>query len=438
MWRAGTVRRERERGVRATSAASGRCLVALVLLAGCGGGEPPAEPAGDAAANEEAVLMERAKRLTEQAILVDTHIDVPYRLVEGGDEDLSTRTGKGDFDHPRAVAGGLDAAFMSIYVPADLQADPAAAKEHADRLIEMVEGFAARWPEKFALATSPADVRRLAAVEGMVSLPMGMENGAPLETLEDVRRYAGRGIRYVTLTHGEDNLIADSSYAETDTWGGLSPYGREVIAELNRLGVLVDVSHVSDPALEQAVELSQAPVIASHSSCRHFTPGFERNVSDELITKLAAAGGVVQVNFGSAFVTAEANAQSMEYYLARGAHFEEQGIEEGSPEAEAWDEEYWRDKERIYADVTDVADHVDHVIQLVGVEHVGLGSDFDGVGDSLPTGLKDASQYPNLVAELLRRGHSEDHLRLILGENLLRVWERAEAVAKELSEPARP
>jgi membrane dipeptidase len=389
-------------------------------------------------ANEEAALMERAEWLIEQAILVDTHIDVPYRLVEGGDEDLSTRTEKGDFDHPRAVAGGLDAAFMSIYVPADLQADPAAAKAHADRLIEMVEGFAARWPDRFALATSPADVRRLAAVEGMVSLPMGMENGAPLETLEDVRRYAGRGIRYVTLTHGEDNLIADSSYAETDTWGGLSPYGREVIAELNRLGVLVDVSHVSDPAFEQAVELSRAPVIASHSSCRHFTPGFERNVSDELIQKLAAADGVVQINFGSAFVTAEANAQSRAFYEERGAAFEEQGIEEGSPEAEAWDEQYWAERELLYADVTDVADHIDHVIQLVGVEHVGLGSDFDGVGDSLPTGLKDASQYPNLVAELLRRGHSEEDVRLILGENLLRVWERAEEVAAQLATAAQP
>jgi membrane dipeptidase len=389
-------------------------------------------------ANEEAALMERAEWLIEQAILVDTHIDVPYRLVEGGDEDLSTRTEKGDFDHPRAVAGGLDAAFMSIYVPADLQADPAAAKAHADRLIEMVEGFAARWPDRFALATSSADVRRLAAVEGMVSLPMGMENGAPLETLEDVRRYAGRGIRYVTLTHGEDNLIADSSYAETDTWGGLSPYGREVIAELNRLGVLVDVSHVSDPAFEQAVELSRAPVIASHSSCRHFTPGFERNVSDELIQKLAAADGVVQINFGSAFVTAEANAQSRAFYEERGAAFEEQGIEEGSPEAEAWDEQYWAERELLYADVTDVADHIDHVIQLVGVEHVGLGSDFDGVGDSLPTGLKDASQYPNLVAELLRRGHSEEDVRLILGENLLRVWERAEEVAAQLATAAQP
>jgi membrane dipeptidase len=389
-------------------------------------------------ANEEAALMERAEWLIEQAILVDTHIDVPYRLVEGGDEDLSTRTEKGDFDHPRAVAGGLDAAFMSIYVPADLQADPAAAKAHADRLIDMVEGFAARWPDRFALATSSADVRRLAAVEGMVSLPMGMENGAPLETLEDVRRYAGRGIRYVTLTHGEDNLIADSSYAETDTWGGLSPYGREVIAELNRLGVLVDVSHVSDPAFEQAVELSRAPVIASHSSCRHFTPGFERNVSDELIQKLAAADGVVQINFGSAFVTAEANAQSRAFYEERGAAFEEQGIEEGSPEAEAWDEQYWAERELLYADVTDVADHIDHVIQLVGVEHVGLGSDFDGVGDSLPTGLKDASQYPNLVAELLRRGHSEEDVRLILGENLLRVWERAEEVAAQLATAAQP
>jgi membrane dipeptidase len=211
-----------------------------------------------------------------------------------------------------------------------------------------------------------------------------------------------------------------------------------VIAELNRLGVLVDVSHVSDPAFEQAVEVSRAPVIASHSSCRHFTPGFERNVSDELIQKLAAAGGVVQVNFGSAFVTAEANAQSRAFYEERGAAFEEQGIEEGSPEAEAWDEQYWAERELLYADVTDVADHIDHVIQLVGVEHVGLGSDFDGVGDSLPTGLKDASQYPNLVAELLRRGHSEEDVRLILGENLLRVWERAEEVAAQLATAAQP
>jgi membrane dipeptidase len=270
----------------------------------------------------------------------------------------------------------------------------------------------------------------------MVSLPMGMENGAPLQTLGDIRRYFDRGIRYVTLTHGEDNQIADSSYAETDTWGGLSPYGREVIAEMNRLGILVDVSHVSDAALEQAVDLSQAPVIASHSSCRHFTPGFERNVSDELIQRLAAAGGVVQVNFGSAFLTEVANAQSVDYFAARGVAFEEQGIEEGSPEAVAWDEAYWQERPKAYADVTDVVDHIEHVIQLVGVEHVGIGSDFDGVGDSLPTGLKDVSQYPNLVAELLRRGHSEGDVRLILGENLLRVWERAEQLAAQLRGPA--
>ncbi|MEZ5332474.1 MAG: dipeptidase [Thermoanaerobaculia bacterium] len=412
-------------------------MAAVLLLAACGPREAAPRAVAEHPAEEEAT-MERAERLAHEAILVDTHIDVPFRLDTGGDEDLSRRTAKGDFDHPRAVAGGLDAAFMSIYVPAELQDDAAAAQAKADHLIDLVEGFTERWPERFALATSPADVRRLAAIDGMVALPLGMENGAPMRTLEDARRYAARGIRYVTLTHGEDNLISDSSYAETATWGGLSPYGRELVGELNRLGVMIDVSHVSDDAFRQAVELSKAPVIASHSSCRHFTPGFERNASDELIRLLADAGGVVQINFGSAFLRQDANVQGKGFYDERTAAFEEQGIEEGSPAADAWDAAWWEGKERIYADVTDVADHIEHVIDLVGVEHVGIGSDFDGVGDSLPTGLKDVSQYPNLIAELLRRGHSEDDLRLILGENLLRVWERVDQVAAELASGESP
>jgi membrane dipeptidase len=403
-------------------------LLALTAL-GCGPREIAEKAAEEAAEPTGATAVAaRAEALARETLIVDTHVDVPYRLGEGM-EDISVRTAKGDFDYPRAVAGGLDAPFMSIYVPSSMEED--GAYEAAEELIDMVEGFERMWPDKFAVARSVADVR--AHFErGVISLPMGMENGAPIEgDLDKLRHFAERGIRYVTLTHGENNHICDSSYATEKTWNGLSPFGREVVAEMNRLGVMIDVSHVSDESFFDVLELTRAPVIASHSSCRHFTPGWERNMSDEMIVALAENGGVLQINFGSGFLTREAHDQSQAFFAAAGAFAQERGLERNDPAVEEFAESWWQENPRRYADLADVVAHIDHVVDLVGIDHVGFGSDFDGVGDSLPVGLKDVSQYPNLFAALLDAGYSEEDVTKIASGNLLRVWEEVERVAAE-------
>jgi membrane dipeptidase len=403
--------------------------VIAVAAAGCPGESPPSdtetedEVTTEPSAEEPA---ERASALAHELLIVDTHVDLPYRLNDGW-EDVTVHSPDGHFDAVRAREGGLDAPFMSIYVPADL-GEGREAFDHAEAMIDLVERLATDHPETFRLATSPAEVRQ-AFADGVIALPMGMENGAAIgDDLANLEHFHGRGIRYVTLTHSANNQISDSSYAEDDRWGGLSPFGREVVVEMNRLGILVDVSHLSDEAVAEAVEISRVPVIASHSSCRHFTPGFERNLSDELIRAIAAKSGVVQVNFGSAFVTEEANRTLMEGWKAVAAWAEEHGVEEGSPEAEAYTEEWKAAHPFTEPTLADVADHIDHVVSLVGVDHVGIGSDFDGVS-AVPVGLEDVSTYPALLAELLRRGYSEEDLRKIAGENLMRVWEAAEQAA---------
>lgn len=403
----------------------------LTVLLACG--SPPPAPEDVAVPTPTVDTATRAAELARQFPIVDTHIDVPYRLRERP-ADISASTEGGDFDYPRAVAGGLDGAFMSIYVPADLE--EGGAKELADELIDMVEGFAAADPDKFVLATSPADVEAVVGT-GRVALPMGMENGAPIEgDLENLRHFHARGIRYVTLTHSKNNHLGDSSYETEDRWGGLSSFGHEAVAEMNRLGIMVDISHVDDPTARDVLEISKAPVIASHSSCRRYTPGFERNVSDELIQAIAANGGVVQINFGSAFLTEEANAASRARWDARGSFREEHGLEGDDPRVEEFDAEWRAAHPPVFADVSDVVAHIRHVVDLVGIEHVGIGSDYDGVGDSLPTGLKDVSTYPNLIAALLEDGFSEEDVRKIVGENVLRVWRRVDEVAAEMTNAA--
>jgi len=414
------VRRDGSRSPLAIAAA----LTAALLA--CQAGVPAGEDEPAAAGSAED-LQARAETLAHELLIVDTHVDVPYRLEEEW-EDVSQRTEKGDFDYPRAVAGGLDAPFMSIYVPARYEDD--GAREVADRLIDMVERIADEHPDRFAVATSPEEVR--AVVEsGRIALPMGIENGAPIEgDLANLRHFHDRGIRYVTLAHSESNHISDSSYDQERPWGGLSEFGREVVAEMNRLGIMVDVSHLSDEAFWDVIEVSEAPVIASHSSARHFTPGFERNMSDDMIRRLAENGGVIQVNFGSGFLLEEAQKQSVAMWADRTAFMEEHGYERDAPEVEEWMRKRREEDPTIYADVSDVADHIDHVVELAGIDHVGLGSDFDGVGDSLPTGLKDVSHYPNLIRELLERGYSEEDVAKIAGENLMRVWSEVERVAR--------
>lgn len=385
-------------------------------------------PSGAREGGDDPDPQARALRLAHETLIVDTHVDVPYRLNKKM-ADISARTADGHFDYPRAKAGGLDAPFMSIYIPASYQED-GGAKELADELIDMVEKFETDWPEKFALARSPEDVRRNFAL-GIISLPMGMENGAPIEDLESLRHFHERGIRYITLTHSENNKICDSSYAKEPTWRGLSPFGEQVVAEMNRLGIMIDISHVSDEAFYDVLALTRAPVIASHSSCRKFTPGFERNMDDDMIRALAENGGVIQINFGSAFLRQDAQQQSKEFWEAYDAYLEEHGLEDDDPKAQLFEDEYWKDRERIRGDLRDVVAQFDHVVSLAGVDHVGFGSDFDGV-QTLPLGLEDVSHYPDLIMALLEAGYTEDQIEKICSGNILRVWEQVEQVAARL------
>jgi len=399
--------------------------VAATMLAACGKDTAPVEePAPDPAVE--------AKRIAASSIIVDSHVDVPYRL-QAKPEDVAHATGSGDFDYPRALSGGLNAPFMSIYTPAALEA-AGGSRELADKLIDSVEEIVAGAPEKFAIARSVADVRAHFDA-GIMSLPLGMENGSPIEgDLASLRHFYDRGIRYVTPAHSLSNHLSDSSYDDNRQWGGLSEFGREAILEMNRLGIMVDVSHVSDDAFWQIIEISQAPVIASHSSARHFTPGFERNMSDEMIVALAENGGVIQINFGSTFVNQVARDYG-DALMAAGKLY----LQDHPELTEAF---LYRNYREIYevehgpmpfASLDDVLDHFDHVVKLTSIDNVGIGSDFDGVGDSLPTGLKDVSHYPNLIEGLLQRGYSEEDIRKILGENLLRVWAAVEAYAATTS-----
>ena len=374
-------------------------------------------------------LQQRAERLAQDALIVDGHVDMPYRVYDEW-ADVSKDVPGNDFDAPRARAGGLNAPFMSIYLPAETEIT-GEAKSIANRLIDLVEAQVARAPETFGIATSPADVERLVA-EGRMALPLGMENGAAIAgDLDNLRHFHARGIRYITLAHSKSNHISDSSYDPVALWQGLSPFGEELVAEMNRLGVMIDVSHISDQAFRDVIEITEAPVVATHSSARHFTPGFERNASDEIIEAIGENGGVVMINFGSSFLSEQANQWQAKFSAARESLMAQLGAAgRDHPRVTSFSEAYREQNPYPYAGVGIVADHIERVIEIAGIDHVGLGSDYDGVGDSLPEGLKDASTYPNLIAELLRRDHSEDDIRKILGENVMRVWREVEAYAQ--------
>jgi membrane dipeptidase len=382
---------------------------------------PAPQPAADPARH--------ARELAERFIVLDGHIDVPWRLHKSKNakgeltEDISQRTEAGNFDYVRAKEGGLDAPFMSIYVPSKFERG--GAKKLADSLIDMVEGFAQKSPDKFALAKTPDEVRKNAA-QGKISLLLGLENGSPIEhKLENVRHFFERGVRYITLAHAEDNHLADASYDERHTHKGLSPFGEKVVAEMNRLGILVDVSHLSDDSFWDVLDASKVAPIASHSSCRKFTPGWQRNMSDEMIQALAKRGGVIQINFGSGFIDGEIQKQNSQAMRELKALLAPKKLDLSDPKAKPFIDQYKATHQIRYATVEQVADHIDHVRKLVGVDFVGFGSDFDGLGDTLPDGLKDVSMYPNLIRVLIERGYSDADIEKICSSNVLRVWETA-------------
>jgi len=383
------------------------------------------------ASDEEADMAAKARELAQRVMIVDTHIDTPGRVLANW-VDVTQRTRNGDFDYERALSGGLNIPFMSIYTPANSE-EEGTSYAQANRLIDSVEAMVGRAPGKFAIVRSAQDANEVME-SGLMGLAMGMENGSPIEgKLENLAFFHDRGISYITLAHSKSNHLSDSSYDEERQWDGLSPFGREVIAEMNRLGIMVDVSHLSDEAFYQVLEISKAPVIASHSSARYFTPGYERNMSDEMIKALADKGGVIQINFGSSFLTQAGREWYEVMGAARKLYFEEHGLEAQGEEAKKFWKTYREEHPFPYATLDDVIANFQHVIELVGVEHVGVGSDFDGVGDSLPEGMKDVSFYPLLIEKFLRLEYSPEQIQAIMGGNLMRVWRQVEDHATRFS-----
>ena len=378
-----------------------------------------------------AQAQDAATRLAQDAIIVDTHIDAPGILMDTW-ADLGVEAKDREFDHPKSRAGGLDVAFMSIYTSPKQDAD-GSAWHVANQMIDGVEALVQRHPGKFAILASPKDAARL--IEGgRVLLPMGMENGAPLgDKLQNVQFFFDRGVRYITLAHSGNNRLADSSYARTKQWNGLSPFGRDVVREMNRLGMIVDVSHLGDASAKEAIALSRVPVIASHSAFRHFTPDFERNISDDIAKAVAAKGGVIQIPFGTAFIDpasaadTQARFRAIDEFDRNNAALKAQGQ---PPKDRVAFDKAWDAAHPVRAStLAQVLDQIDYGVKLVGIDHIGIGSDFDGVDGELAEGLTSAADYPNLVAGLQARGYADADIRKILGGNLLRTWAAIEAGA---------
>lgn len=377
-----------------------------------------------AASTVHAQATDAARKLAQDAIIVDTHIDAPENLLDHW-ADLGNAVPSREFDYPRARAGGLDVAFMSIYTSAK-QDEDGSAWQAANQMIDSIEALVQRHPDKFAILTAPKDAARLRN-GGHVLLPLGMENGAPLgDKLDNVQFFFNRGVRYITLAHSANNRIADSSYVLEKRWNGLSPFGRQVVAEMNKVGIMVDVSHLADASALEAIKLSTVPVIASHSAFRHFTPGFERNISDDIAKAVAAKGGVVQVPFGTAFIDPASAADTQAHFRAindfndRNRALKAQGQPELS--RDAFEKDWARAHPSRASTLTQVLDQIDYGVKLVGIDHIGIGSDFDGVDGELPAELKSVADYPNLVAGLQSRGYHDADIRKLLGGNLLRTW----------------
>ena len=372
-------------------------------------------------------LWQKALRIHQSAIVLDTHVDVTMRIFHEN-FDIGKRHSDGHFDLPRAREGGLDGLFFSIFVPNRM--DTLHPAHYALELIDAVYNAVARYPDQIEMAFTSEDVRRIHR-EGKIAALMGMENGSPIEhSLGLLRDFYRLGVRYITLTHSKPNDISDSA-TDTARWGGLSDFGKQVVREMNRLGMLVDVSHLSDDAIRDVLSISQTPVIASHSSVRALAH-HPRNLPDELIKGIARNGGVIQINFYSGYLSDEYN---QAYQKAK---------KELAPEIAALKEHfaddenaYWRAYiklfERYHIPVPDasvIVDHIDYVVNLVGIDHVGLGSDFDGVS-SLPKRMDDVSRLPLITYIMLKRGYSEEEIRKVLGGNLLRVMEANERFSRQ-------
>ena len=375
-------------------------------------------------------ISERAQKIHFSSIVVDTHDDTTQRLV---DEkfDLGHRDARGHIDIPRMKEGGMGAIFFSIWMPSSITG-PGAVKRALDQ-IDAVREQVRRHPDDLVLATTAEEVRRAYAQHKIAAL-MGMEGGHMIDNdLGILRMYAALGVRYLTLTHGGNTEWADSS-TDKPAHNGLTDFGKDVVRELNRLGALVDISHVSDKTFYDALEVSKAPMIASHSSCRALCDA-PRNMTDDMIKALAAKGGVIQINYHMGFLSQEYRnaASDPEFVKQLNAEVQKRcGASQACQirEGEQVARELVEQGKAPRVDWTKIVDHIDHAVKLAGADHVGLGSDFDGA--NMPYGLEDASKLPKITEALLRKGYSESDIRKILGGNTLRVMEQAEQVARQM------
>ena len=367
-------------------------------------------------------MSHKAEKLSKENIIIDGHIDLPFRLYKKNllfeKNIILNRETSGNFDIPKAIRGGLDSPFMSIYIPSEKNFDEA--YDLANNLIDLVDNIIKSNQKNLAHANGPTDVERN-FIDNKISLPMGLENGSAIGSdINNIRYFFNRGIRYITLTHAKNNQICDSSYDKKRTWNGLSDFGVEAIKEMNKVGMMVDISHVSDKTFYDVLKISEKPLIATHSSPRKFTPGFERNMSDEMIKDLANNGGVIMMNFGSSFVNQKSNKifsqidKRVRLYKIKNKIIDNLELEKYKNNL--------INEMNPFASLEDVVESIDHVYQLVGVDHIGFGSDFDGLGNSLPKGLKDVSMYPNIIEKLLKKNFSEKDIKKICSENLFRVW----------------
>lgn len=377
-------------------------------------------------------LKAEALAIHDRVLTVDTHCDTPSRLVRGewdiGERHEPTDRRSGKIDLPRMAEGGLDAEFFAVFVgQGERTAEGyAQAKERAMEMLDAIHRMCQDYPELVELALSPEDAYRLEK-EGKRAAFIGMENGYPVgQDLSLVKEYYDRGIRYITLCHGGDNDICDSATDRNNPEdNGLSEFGKQVVAECNRLGIMVDLSHASDKTFFDVLKVSRAPVIASHSSVRAICD-HPRNLTDEMIKALAENGGVIQICFVSSFVKeAEPNPERdkamqalREKYGPRRDITDEAVLEKMREEYMQIFEKYPQER----ATVKDLVDHIDHVVNLVGVDYVGLGTDFDGGGDV--DGCSDVTELPNVTLELVRRGYTEEEIRKIWGGNLMRVFSK--------------
>ncbi|MDT4897720.1 MAG: rane dipeptidase [Acidobacteriota bacterium] len=376
-------------------------------------------------------LWREALKIHRKAIVVDTHNDITTMMIDDGYDLGTSSIGKYHTDLPRMKEGGLTAEFFSVYVDKKFAKEGGSARRALDQ-IDLVYRAAERYPDKIMMATTVADIRR-AKKEGKIAALMGIEGGHAIEnSLMALRDFYRLGVRYMTLTHNNTNDWADSSRDEAKH-NGLTDFGKEVVREMNRMGMLVDVSHVSDKTMSDVLDISTAPIIASHSSARALS-NHPRNIPDDLLRRIAKNGGVVMVNFYPAFI----DQKHLDADRARDERLK--------PQLDALGERFKDDPKRLAEErqklfdanplpatpLSVLIDHIDHIAKVAGVDHVGIGSDFDGV-PSLPEGMKDISQLPNITYELLRRGYNEKDIRKILGENLLRVFGEAERVARAAS-----